>query len=162
MWNVPGCYVVLPSFWIHGTRKQLQLQLYLLREALSERGLPEVFRPVLFIGWYHQTMVGMVHQGTWRIKNQPCGHSSMYIHCIWKDKEQKMEWSSPSCIFSAKIPGYRGLFPAAPLMVECKVYPSSGSSSLTQACSGGKKWRQGINVEQVLSCLLKTTELVWK
>lgn len=31
-----------------------------------------------------------------------------------------MEWSSPSCISSAKDPGPRGLFPAAPL-VECKV-----------------------------------------
>lgn len=45
-----------------------------------------------------------------------------------------MEWSSPS---SAKDPGCVGLFPAAPLMVECKVCPSSGSSLLTQAW----RWR---------------------
>lgn len=95
-------------------------------------------RPVLFISWYQQTMVGMVHQGTWRVKPQPHGHSSMYIHCSWKeDKEQKMEWSSPSCISSAKDPGHRALFPAAPL--ECKVYPSSGSSLLMQACREGEK-----------------------
>lgn len=49
-----------------------------------------------------------------------------------------MEWSSPSCISSAKDPGPRGLFPAAPLL-ECKVYPSSGSSSLTQAYKRGKR-----------------------
>lgn len=73
-----------------------------------------------------------------------------------------MEWSSPSCISFAKDPGHRGLFPAAPVVVECEVYPSSGSSLLTQACSGGKKGRQGISVQQVLSCLLKITEIVWK
>lgn len=38
------------SLWIHGARKQLRLQLYLLREALGELALPEVFRPVPFIG----------------------------------------------------------------------------------------------------------------
>lgn len=53
-----------------------------------------------------------------------------------------MEWSSPSCISSAKDPGPRGLFPAAPL-VECKVDPSSGSSSLTQAYKGEKKVKAG-------------------
>lgn len=94
------------------------------------------FRP--FLGLYHQAMVEKVHQGTWRIKNQLHGHSSMYIHCVWKeDKEQKMEWSSPSCFSSAKDPGPRGLFSAAPL-VPCKAGPSSGSSSFTQAWRGKK------------------------
>ena len=76
---------MLPSLWIRGARKQLRLELYLLREALGELVLPEVFRPVPFVGWYHQAMVGMVHRGTWRIKNQPHGHSSMYIHCFGKE-----------------------------------------------------------------------------
>lgn len=81
---------MLPSFWIHGTRKQLQLQLQLLREALGELVLPEVFRPVPFLGQYQQTVVGKVRQGTWRITNQLCGRSLMYIHCVWKeDKERK-------------------------------------------------------------------------
>lgn len=48
----PGSYTVLPSCWIHGARKQLQLQLQLLREALGELVLPEVFRPVPFLGQY--------------------------------------------------------------------------------------------------------------
>lgn len=51
-----------------------------------------------------------------------------------------MEWSSPS---SAKDPGCVGLLPAAPLMVECKVCPSSGCSLLTQAWRGGKKAKAG-------------------
>lgn len=50
--------------------------------ALGELALPEVFRPVPFLGQYQQTVVGKVRQGTWRIKNQPCGRSLMYIHCV--------------------------------------------------------------------------------
>lgn len=73
--------MVFPSLWIRGRRKQLQLLLYLLREAPSEL-LPEVFRLVPSVGEYHQAMVGMVHQGTCRVKNRLRGHPSVYIHCI--------------------------------------------------------------------------------
>lgn len=90
-------------------------------------------------GPVQQTVVGKVRQGTWRVKNQLRGRSlSTFIAFGKKTRNKKMEWSSPSCISSAKDPGPRGLSPAAPL-VECKVYPSSGSSSLTQACKRGEK-----------------------
>lgn len=55
---------------------------FISSEALGELVLPKVFRHVPFVGLYHQTMVGVVREGTCRIKNQPCGHSSMYIQCI--------------------------------------------------------------------------------
>lgn len=63
-----------------------------------------------------------------------------------------MEWSSPSCISSAGDPGHRGLFPAAPL--ECKIYPSSGSSLFTQACRGKSEagHQYGARIKLELNC----------
>lgn len=145
--------MVFPPLWIRGRRKQLRLLLYLLREAPGELLLPEVFRPLPSVGEYHQAMVGMVHQGTCRVKNRLRGHPSVYIHCMWKEeKEQQMEWSSPSCISSTGDPGHRGLFPAAPL--ECKIYPSSGSSLFTQACRGKSEagHQYGARIKLELNC----------
>lgn len=151
---------LLSGSMVQGSSSNFDLQL--LREALGELVLPEVFRPVPFLGQYQQTVVGNVRQGTWRIKNQRCGCSLMYIHCVWKgDKEQKngMEFTILHFVCQRSRP--QGTVPAAPL-VECKVCPSSGSSSLTQACERGKRWGQGVSVEQALNCFLYGTAMVWK